>query len=365
MKQPGAGIVVSLLIGVCLGYGLFTAPFQWYRYQLWRAESLAGVVNRAEAASTPLVYDADVDLAGVSWSPPNIPAPFVGSMPAPGIHQNAEINSEGFRRRGEVGAKAPGVVRIFLTGGSTAYGSGASSQALTIAGLLGAQLNAEPADARRYEVIIAANPSWASTQERILIENKLSELEPDLVIALSGNNDVHWGFNGHNVLDFHSHQEQYFLNALALLHRMTGQGSLPRRGVPSPHPVDPALVAQRLEKNATLAAYALERVGAAYVFVLQPTITVTRKPLSARERERVREHKRAYFVECYARIRSRMSEWVAGNLTTLDTSAVFDTLTAADEIFIDSYHFGDEGSRRVAAATLERLRPLLHPVAHD
>ena len=91
--------------------------------------------------------------------------------------------------------KPDNTFRICITGGSTAFGSGAPSQDRTIAGYLGRILSQEltPVTKLNYEVVNAANPAWASTHERILIENKISELDPDMIISFSGNNDVHWG----------------------------------------------------------------------------------------------------------------------------------------------------------------------------
>ena len=135
----------------------------------------------------------------ISWAPPSVLTPFVGNGLRPGKTGNAVINAMQFRMEGDLATPKPkGVYRIFLTGGSTAYSSGAPSQERTIAGYLEEKLNREigPVTGHRYEVIIAANCAWASTHERIIIENKLMELEPDLVVSFSGNNDVLWGSVG-------------------------------------------------------------------------------------------------------------------------------------------------------------------------
>jgi len=128
-----------------------------------------------------------------SWTIFNVPTPFVGNGPMPGNHGNSTINTVEFGATVEtVIPKLVGRFRIILTGGSTAFGSGAPAQDRTIAGYLEKLLTETPTrDAiDRYEVVTAANPAWATTHERILIENRLSELEPDLVISFSGDNDV-------------------------------------------------------------------------------------------------------------------------------------------------------------------------------
>ena len=152
-------------------------------------------------------------LSDISWAVPNIPTPFVGTAPTPGQHGNAHINSMQFRAGKELEMPKPAnTYRIFITGGSTAYGSGAPSDDQTIAGYLEAILAVQltPSTKLKYEIFTMTNPAWASTQERIVIENLLSELEPDMVISFSGVNDVHWGVRGRNVLWFRSYSDDFY-----------------------------------------------------------------------------------------------------------------------------------------------------------
>lgn len=131
--------------------------------------------------------------------------PFVGSGPEPGRHDNAFINSMQFRSSKEVSMpKPPTTYGIFFTGGSVAYGSGAPSQDKTIGQYLENLLNLEitPVSHLRYEVFTLASPAWTSTHERIVIENRLSELDPDMVISFSGSNDVHCAGAGRDVFWF-------------------------------------------------------------------------------------------------------------------------------------------------------------------
>ena len=67
---------------------------------------------------------------------------------------------------------------------------------------------------KNYEVFTMATPAWASTHERIMIENRLSDLEPDLVVSLSGNNDVHWGAKNRNVLWFRAYHDEFYFDLL-------------------------------------------------------------------------------------------------------------------------------------------------------
>lgn len=359
---------VVLCALVALGYwaGLYTVAGRFEKIIQWveQGETLAGVLavtplndeqrnHYARAYSSPAP-----DIRSVSWSVPNQPTPFVGTAPSPGQHQNAHINSWQMRNSEELQMPKPeGVYRIFLTGGSTAFGSGAPSQGQTIGSLLNDLLNKNlPNPGVRYEVFTFANPAWASTQERIAIENYLSELQPDLVISLSGNNDVFWADAGRNVLWFTAFADDYF-RTLA----NAGLNTAGRKEVldlpqvrPAPQPVPVHAVASRLEKNVKLGAYALQDVN--WVFFLQPTLSVTKKSLSSREKEFLTKSK-DYYLQCYQAISEKLSAVRLKNFEFVDISGVFDRYQAEDDMFLDQFHFGDKGNAVIAGAILTALAP--------
>src|SRR5579864_7562792 len=83
-------------------------------------------------------------LSDIVALPPYWPAPFVGDVARPFTGENLHINSLGFRdRREHFENKDERTVRIFMTGGSTAWGVDASSDDQTISALLEKKLNAE------------------------------------------------------------------------------------------------------------------------------------------------------------------------------------------------------------------------------
>jgi len=353
---------------VALGYwaGLYTVAGRFDKVIQWveQGETLAGVL-----AVTPLkdeqrnhyarAYTSSApDTRSISWSVPNQPTPFVGTAPSPGQHQNAYINSWQMRNREELQMPKPvGVYRIFLTGGSTAYGSGAPSQEQTIGSLLNDLLNKKLQKIGvRYEVFTFANPAWASTQERIAIENYLSELQPDLVISLSGNNDVFWADAGRNVLWFSAFADDYFRTLANTGLKTAGRKELPDlpQARPLPQPVPVQTVASRLEKNARLGAHALQNVD--WVFFLQPTLSVTKKSLSSREKDFLSNSKE-YYVQCYQAIAASLSGVNLKNFKFVDLSGVFDRYGAEDDMFLDQFHFGDKGNAVIAHAILASLTP--------
>jgi hypothetical protein len=290
-------------------------------------------------------------LDDISWAVPNIPTPFVGTAPTPGQNGVAHINKLQFRAREELTSPKPGkTYRIFITGGSTAYGSGAPSDETTIAGYLNTLLEKQltPTTKIKYEVLTMANPAWASTQERIVIENLLSELEPDMVISFSGVNDVHWGMRGRNILWFRSYSDEFFLSLIKKIYWLTGQPDIPENTEINPNGVSPAMVAERLLKNIRISAFALSEKNADYVFVLQPNLTTTSKKLTEREGTKLKVSEQSYFRDCYVLLVKGLNSLQGRNFQFIDLSGAFDSLKENEDIFIDSYHFGDRGNQKIA-----------------
>ncbi len=336
--------------------------------------STLGQIAAERRAGMALCYDdparAESEMDDYSWAVPNIPTPFVGVAPAPGLHGNAVIDDLQFRHGRPIELPKPaGTYRIFVTGGSTAYGTGAPREDATIPAFLQALLERElaPRTGLVYEVINAANGAWASTHERILIENRLSEMEPDLVISFSGNNDVHWGFLGMNVLWFRNYAETHFGNVVRLAYELAGRTLPVPKKPPQMQSLPPADVLARLEKNLRLAVAGLEPLGATYVFALQPTMAASAKTLTDRERKYLEEEKglgrgsTRYFAECYAVYRAELPKLELPRFRFVDLAGVFDHLSSDTDIFVDSYHFGDKGNRLIAERLFAELRPLLEP----
>ncbi|MFT3812458.1 MAG: GDSL-type esterase/lipase family protein [Acidovorax sp.] len=364
-------LVLCALVALGYGVGLHIAarPFEKIVQWVEQGETLAGAL-----AATPLkdeqrnnygraYSNPTVDGRTISWSVPDQPTPFVGTAPVPGQHQNAHINSWQMRNDQELQMPKPaGMYRIFLTGGSTAYGSGAPSQDQTIGSLLDGLLNTKLSaqSGVRYEVFTFANPAWASTQERIAIENYLSELQPDLVVSLSGNNDVFWGDAGRNVLWFTAFADDYFRMLTDAGLKIAGRKELAElpQARPASKPVPPQTVVYRLEKNVRLGAQALKNVGVNWVFFLQPTLSVTKKHLSSREQDFLNDSKN-YYVQCYEAIAAKLAALEQDNFRFVNLSGVFDGYESKDDMFLDQFHFGDKGNAVIANAIFAALAPQL------
>jgi len=101
------------------------------------------------------------------------------------------INSYGFRGPEIIKEKPEDVYRIFVVGGSTALGTGSTSDSTTISGFLQKKFNDANLNGR-VEVINAGIPGAYSLSETYYIKNMLLEFDPDLFIIYDGANDARY-----------------------------------------------------------------------------------------------------------------------------------------------------------------------------
>jgi lysophospholipase L1-like esterase len=334
------------------------------RVAKWRQnETMAGAYA---IAKTPLdgvekCYYTPPDFTRVSWTSRDMPTPFVGYAPQPGDIASGHINSLQFRYDHELPKKKPkGTFRVFLVGGSTAYSAGASGNARTIGGYLESQLAAPSAPpsgggSRRVEVITAAASGWTSTNERIMIENRIAELEPDLVIALSGHNDAFFSSFDKNILWSRGYQDDHYFFLINTLLDCNFGEPFPDADPGKGDSVSPELMAKRLAHNLTLAHTALKPSGAKYVFALQPIIGASQKPLTAREQKMAERAAQAALLPRYDAIRQKLSKLDLPNYQFLDLTGCFDQLDGETDVFLDGCHFGDRGNDLIARAIAQHL----------
>lgn len=356
----GSSIIVIVLLGIGVIAGRYTIIRTFTKQVQGYSEgfTLGNLLRKIEKKSIDFsaYYEGNniiKKLDDISWAVPNIPSPFVGNAPMPGLHGVAHINAMQFRADKEVEIpKPPHTYRIFITGGSTAYGCGAPSDDRTIAGYLDKILSdrLSPVTRLNYEVFTMANPGWASTHERIIIENVLSELEPDMIISFSGVNDVHWGNLGRNILWFRSYPDEFFLGLIKTVYQDTRQPAIPEITHIDKSPVPPPIVAKRLLKNVTLSSFVLSGSNVDYVFVLQPALAVTNKPMT--------KHEPAsdYFRQCYGLFDTMLKTLHSKHFQYVNLSGAFGSSFRGQNLFIDSYHFGDRGNEMIAENIYSQIK---------
>jgi lysophospholipase L1-like esterase len=297
-------------------------------------------------------------LRKIPWMPPYQPAPFLGHVARPYSGDGLHINSFGFRdERASFSDKLKGTIRIFMTGGSVTYGMGASSEANTIPRVLERILNDEAGKGAgyRYEVVNTAFPGWSTTQEKILVQQCLVDLQPDIVLMFSGGNDVYWSYRGRDIRSFYTQMDQNFITLFNEAHKASGH---PERAIEFPHsdqPIECGNLARVTARNVEEIAAATKRVNARVIFCLQPNIISTTKRLSQFEQKVVRNHNKAYWDSCYETLRVELSRVQASNYRMVDLSRSFGGFDENTELFIDSYHFVDSGHRLIAQDLAEEI----------
>src|ERR1700676_3834147 len=292
-------------------------------------------------------------LRNVAWVPAYQPAPVVGNQARPLLGDDLYINLLGFRdSRQSYLVKPARTVRIFITGGSTAWGSGASSQKKTISYLLERLLNERVSRATgyRYEVINTAFPAWTTTQEKLLIGQRLVDLHPDVILMFSGNNDIHWTRDGRDIRWFHSPMDDNHLLQLNELYRSSGHPEWTIAAPALSSPLECPELARISSRNVEDAAVATARVHARLIFALQPNVATTAKRLTAHEHRPPETANKPYWEACYRALRDELGRIRARNYRLIDLSRSFGALDDRTEVFVDSYHVADLGNRLVAQA---------------
>lgn len=346
----------------------------------------------------------------------------LGWRMAPGESPGVHINAQGFRRRAAVPLRpAPDTLRVFLVGGSTAFGfqglfpafpSPPLSDEETIDHHLEQALTARHAD-RAIEVVNAAVPAYRLFQEITLFRERLVNFRPDLVVFLDGHNDLtfltasgvaqhpspYWehprfahvermlnepGVRGPLLyLDLYLGQVSYFYHGLSMLE----DRFRPPRGPARDHPwgdgaFRAANEAELLRRNAArleewdrnLQSYVdqvhdLKAIAAArgtnVLYVLQPEILLEEAgdltPREARIQAAAFRHHRDLGSLAWRYLSPRMAEALTG--ADAEGFRFLDLVTVAErssqDVYTDSTHLTPAGNRLVAEQLLPVVEELL------
>ena len=304
---------VITAIAAGLGYAFAVYPIWYHVDQVRKTETLGGLISVVEARKQFLgayLDDSRVDATAfddIAWAVKTVMTPFVGYAPAPGQQHNAHINSFQFRDQREPAMpKPPGVTRIFLTGASVAFSAGAPDDQRTIGGYLQSLLDRR-GTGQHYEVFTFAAPAWSSTHERIAIENRLSDLQPDLVVELTGIADALYGERGHNVLWARALTDQYYWELVNIALRRAGFAAMTDVQDASPSACRPSWSPRACRRTSGWRRRARARE--------RPTTTSSCSPPSSRPTSRSAAHEKGlrftksgyftdpeYYKACYQRI---------------------------------------------------------------
>ncbi len=307
---------------------------------------------------------------------------FLGFLGAPGTRKATfTINNLGFRDR-PVKPRTPGEYRILLLGGSAAWGWGASANRYTVSGALEALLNKDASDIS-YRVVNGSYLAWTSLQERIALMEFFDQFDPDLVISLSGFNDivsVQFG-NSRELLRMEYRMvEEAVENNLTPMETMTAirkfAGTLGIwRIVVYLKELMPRKRGGRVDYDSKRSEYGIPRIvdrylsmanysarrGARYLLALQPEIFTSDKQLT-KEEELVRQWLYSRypqnFHETWIQYRADLVKDTvkleAAGFVVVDLESVFDTIR--EPVFVDDSHFNDRGYVELAKALRDIIK---------
>jgi len=269
--------------------------------------------------------------------------------------------------------------RILLLGGSTAWGLGASSNKATVAGALEAFLNAANGETT-FRVMNGAYPGWQSRQELVALMEYYSQFDPDLVVALTGYNDLHVLALGGNP-DLQMRAESQMLaeavdatlkpmGTLRSIRKVAGSLGIWRivvyfremmqnnaSGVSKVLAYD-AGDSERIlpgiaDRYVTMSNFAARR-GSRLLIAVQPDIYTTGKSFPPEEQQVLERFTGKYMniADVYSRYRNDALGYFSAiiaansNASVTDLAAVFDASNEA--VFLDECHLNDKGYLMVA-----------------
>lgn len=221
------------------------------------------------------------------------------------------INSHGFRGTEFDIIKPENTYRIFFIGGSTAFGSGATSDETTIAGYLQKRID-ELDLSYAVEVINAGKNGGNSLNEKKLIIEKIFPLSPNLLIVFDGWNDIR--------SDYSKELTKNNWEEMCIFGQTTG--------------ID-------------------------VIIILQPNLSFGNKPLTEQEKSwkmKASDHygkKLTAKVEHYNQYAGALQELENTCTKTYDFRYVFDD--TYEPIYWDDGHMGDRGNKIIANNLFKKL----------
>ncbi|MDD5089790.1 MAG: hypothetical protein PHQ23_02640, partial [Candidatus Wallbacteria bacterium] len=302
-------------------------------------------------------------------------------------------NNAGFRAaRSLEETSMSGEIRVFVTGGSAAWGAGVRQEDLYTR-IAEKELRKEFPDRPNIRVVCAGVGAYCSVQERILTETVITRYNPDIVISFSGWNDSYFGYTGLDIRDGQDYMgygrklawlsggqvddlekvidppqyrdyrvKLHFLLAKSL-HRVRFSKSDLAQGVEL-RKLEHKQVLETLLDNIHSLTDLSRRKGFSMVFMLQPSLYLTCKPLSEWEKLQVAENSAAftgfpeYNREVYRLFRETFpQDSYEKGYTFADLDLAFSGVE--QPLFADHVHFGDRGNRLIGEYMAQIISPLI------
>ncbi|MDP6735843.1 MAG: hypothetical protein QF732_05040 [Nitrospinaceae bacterium] len=292
-----------------------------------------------------------------------------------------EINGQHFRYGEDITPDpAENETRVFITGGSSAWGAGVNMDQLysTVA----EKYIDELLPGEKVRFISAAIGGIVSTLERYWLESHVLKFHPDYVIMYSGWNDSYAAYSGDRQFSDHlarkynyTHSwkkrpdigklypdinpDDYDLKSLYFIDLF--QRNMEVNGVIKSHIADERIPVKIILENNAAISKLLKPLGIEFIYVLQPTLFLTGKELTVCEKDVMKFFAKGYqlFPDYNARIyeilRDRLPLHAEENhYRYVDADNI---IAGSDEgIFFDQVHMGERGNRLVS----EEMARLIH-----
>ena len=269
------------------------------------------------------------------------------------------INSDGFRGN-EIDLNT-NTYRIFLTGGSTAFGFGSTSDKTTISGFLQDYFDDE-FEYLNVEIINAGINGADSYREILLIKEKLIEYDPDLIISYTGVNDS-GGYSREIIFDeTHDNSTQNLFKFSSypwyrtpfVINNLLSENTINEKNTLELSPQEIQKTSESFKKNWSQSCTFLEDNQITSVLILQPSL-VTKTMLSDFEKN----------IEPSINYRKQLLEKFSNELEVLkgDCDYTFDfrdTISNTSKTtYYDAVHMNDLGNQIVAKIIYEKILPII------
>lgn len=183
--------------------GVLAFAFAEVGIRLWqtRKQAAAKVVLKPDASGRYAGYDTPGrHYESQENFPPMVFDAVTCYRPQPHhVGNGAHINGQGFRYPIDLAEPTSETFRVFVLGGSFAYGAGCPDDA-TYFHIAEKQLQQQFPN-RKIEVVSAAVGAFSSLQEHFTLIARVARHKPDLVIIVSGANDAYFATKGQSVLE--------------------------------------------------------------------------------------------------------------------------------------------------------------------
>lgn len=286
------------------------------------------------------------------------------------------INSEGFRGPEIIKNKAMDVYRIFILGGSTAFGSTSTSDETTISGYLQQKFNESEDLNFKIEVINAGVPAAWSYVETLYINQKLLDYSPNLFLIYDGWNDIYknkqdW-LKGKTEMKNYEDGEKTLIDSIYFSMRKdfsfyktpimlrnisnTFFSMLQSHDVKAYKENLPDM-AKEWEERWTKVCKLGEKQNFETIIILQPFVGTGNRELSSQDQVWFDKRNHFELVNAYQSFADKLIELEESCTKTVDLRNVFDNIDG--QIYTDAGHVTDKGNKILAEEFYQLTLPTI------